>query len=86
MALKKTVDMLIGFQAVDAYHRVECVSIDTKTTMSFRVRTYKDGSNSFPAFDDKGYSCAYDMSGTNPIAQAYEFIKTKEEFQGAEDA
>ena len=31
------------------------------------------------------FLCSYDIEGNNPIAQAYEYLKTLEEFKDAED-
>ena len=83
MALNKTTTTSQGFEAVNAYHRVEGLCLVTNQTISFGVRTYKDVA--FPAFADNGYSCAYDITGENPIKQAYEYLKTLPEFANATD-
>ena len=83
MALKKTVLTDQGFNAVDAYHRVEAVSLQSKTRISFRVRSYN--SVEFPAFADQEFDCSYDIEGPNPIAQAYVHLKTLPEFEDATD-
>ena len=83
MALNKTTTSSQGFEAVNAYHRVEGLCLVTNQSMTFRVRTYKDVA--FPAFADNGYSCAYDITGENPIKQAYEYLKTLPEFANATD-
>jgi len=84
MALQKTMPTPQGFTATDAYHRVEGVVLNSKTKMSFRIRSYKDSSESV-AFADHGYDCAYDISGSNPIAQAYAYAKTLDSFSDATD-
>lgn len=84
MALKKTVKTHQGFDAVDAYHRVEGVRLNGKQSMSFQVRSYKDDSG-LPAFADATYEAAYDISGNNPISQAYAHIKALLEFADAKD-
>lgn len=84
MALKKTVKTEHGFDAVDAYHRVEGVRLNGKTSMSYQVRSYKDDTG-FPAFADATYESAYDMQGNNPVAQAYAHIKALPEFLDAKD-
>lgn len=84
MALKKTVTTEQGFEAVDAYHQVEGVRLNGKTDMSFQVRSYKNNSG-VQAFADVAYDAAYDIEGKNPIAQAYEHLKTLPEFAGAID-
>jgi hypothetical protein len=83
MALEKTVTTPHGFDAVDAYHRVECTQV-SKDTMTFQVRAYKDNSG-LPHFVDTSFNCAYDIRGNNPIAQAYQHLKTLPEFAGATD-
>lgn len=84
MALQKTMPTPQGFIATDAYHRVEGVSLPSKTELSFRVRSYKDEEEAV-AFADHGYGCVYDMDGDNPIKQAYEHLKTLPEFADAAD-
>jgi len=83
MALNKTTTSSQGFEAVNAYHRVEGMYLITNQSMTFRVRAYKDVA--FPAFADNGYYCAYDINGENPIKQAYEYLKTLPEFANATD-
>lgn len=34
-------------------------------------------------FKQTTYNCFYDISGTNPVTQAYAYLKTLEEFSGA---
>jgi hypothetical protein len=83
MALNKTTTSSQGFEAINAYHRVEGLCLITNQMMTFRVHAYKDVS--FPAFADNGYSCAYDINGENPIKQAYLHLKTLPEFATATD-
>lgn len=83
MALAKTVSTVHGFQAVNAYHRVESVRLESKTAMSFHIRSYTAPDK--PFFTESVLSCAYDIAGDNPIAQAYEHLKTLPEFAGATD-
>jgi hypothetical protein len=84
MALKKIVLTEQGFEAVDAYHRVEGVRLNGKTSMSFQVRAYRDDSG-VQAFADTAYDAAYNLNGADPIAQAYAHLKTLPEFAGAVD-
>jgi len=84
MALKKTVTTEQGFEANGAYHRVEGVRLNGKTSMSFQIRSYKDAKDCL-AFSDAMHICAYDIEGKNPIAQAYEYLKTLPDFTGAID-
>lgn len=90
MALKKSVKTIHGFDAMDAYHRVENVVIIEKTKLQFGTASYKDApSKEFvigvPAFSWHQYECSYDINGANPIAQAYAHLKTMPEFAGATD-
>jgi hypothetical protein len=84
MALVKTVSTLWGFEATNAYHRVENVVLDSKSTISFRVRSYKQNTG-VPHFADAGFVCQYDLNATNPLTQAYNHVKTLPEFSGALD-
>ena len=83
MALNKTTTTSQGFEAVNAYHRVEGLYLVTNQMISFHIRTYKDVA--FTSFADNFYSCAYDITGENPIKQAYEYLKTLPEFSNATD-
>ena len=83
MAFAKTVLTAHGFQAVNAYHRVEVVKLESKTAMSFHIRSYT--ATDKPFFEESVLSCAYEIDGANPIAQAYLFVKTMPEFAGATD-
>ena len=81
MALAKTVETVHGFQAVNAYHRVEAVRLESKTEMRFHIRSYTAVDK--PFFVESVLSCAYAIDGDNPIKQAYEHLKTLPEFAGA---
>jgi hypothetical protein len=82
MALQKTVNTPHGFQALNAYHRAESVSIIGKTRINFFVRSYKDSAES-NEFASEMHSCVYDLNGENPLAQAYAHLKTLSEFSTA---
>lgn len=81
MALEKTVTTPHGFDATNAYHRVEGLSLISKDKIRFAVRSYKDATQ--PFFDEVVMECEYDLDGENPIKQAYEHVKTLEEFVDA---
>lgn len=83
MALKITVTTPHGITVNNAYHRVEYMHIVGKTEIKFQMRSY--ASPDFPHFSDVEYSCAYDIGGKNPIAQAYAHLKTLPEFSDAVD-
>jgi hypothetical protein len=84
MALQKTVVAPQGFTATNAYHRVEAIRITGKTAMQFNVYSHVDR-QTLPFFAEGLFDCPYDVTGANPIAQAYEHLKTLPEFAGATD-
>lgn len=84
MALQKTVTIAYGIEVIDAYHRIEYVQIVNKTSIVYRVRTYKDNSG-LPFFEEKVQQSDYDINGDNPIAQAYAHLKTLPEYADAVD-
>lgn len=84
MALEKTVTTPQGFDAVDAYHRVNGVTLVSKNKINFFVQSFKNKDASV-AFASEQHSCLYDLTGNNPIAQAYYYLKTLPEFAGAKD-
>jgi len=83
MALSKTIETIYGFQAVNAYHRVEAVTLTSKSQISFYVRSYAAADK--PFFAEDVLSCAYALDGENPIKQAYAHLKTLPAFAGATD-
>lgn len=84
MALQKTVTTPQGFTATNAYHRVEAIRITGKTAMQFNVYSHIDG-KTVSFFAEYLFDCAYDVSGENPLKQAYLYLKTLPEFAGATD-
>ena len=85
MALQKTVTTPQGFEATNAYHRVEGVSLPEKDQLSFVLRSYKSSFNT-ASFEDHAYSCPYNIDGANPHTQAYDFVKTLDAFSDAKNA
>jgi hypothetical protein len=83
MALKKSFLTSFGVNVPDAYHRVHNVRLITKESMNFSVQTSVDGV--LPEFSDIQYFCDYAINGENPIKQAYEYLKTLPQFEGAID-
>ena len=83
MALSKTITTVHGFTAVNAYHRVEAVSLVNKEQISFYVRSYVASDK--PFFVEQVMATSYAIDGLNPIAQAYNYVKTLPEFVGAVD-
>jgi len=83
MAIKLTKKTVTGLTALDAYHRVENLSLANKEQMNFAVRSYASVDN--PSFSEVYYSCAYSIDSSNPFKQAYDHLKTLPEFAGAAD-
>ena len=82
MALKRNESTQFGFDVPDAYQRVENITL-RKTSMQFQVCVYADLAKN--AFNHKTYACEYNINGSNPISQAYNYLKTLEEFSNAVD-
>lgn len=83
MAFKLNATSDFGIEIKGAIFRAENPRIFNKTKMIFNVRGYADVSKSH--FSDKEYECEFDISGENPYAQAYAFLKGLPEFSGAKD-
>jgi len=83
MALKKSSTTFYGHQVENAYIRVEALRLNKKDFMSFNVKFYVDVQHK--PFEERAFHCDYDISGANPIAQAYQHLKTLPEFAGATD-
>lgn len=83
MALKMKQKSSFGIEVQDAYHRIEGISLLSKERIQFSVCVYADV-NSAP-FMSNIYSCGYNLSGENPIKQAYEYVKNLPEFSNAQD-
>lgn len=83
MALQKTITLPSGLEVVDAYHRVESVLLQSKGQLAFLVRSYFDPTK--PFVTDQGMTCPYEITGDNPMKQAYLYLKTLPEFADAVD-
>jgi hypothetical protein len=84
MALLKTITTKYDITVQDAYCRVENVLIQSKNSLQFLLKTYVT-SASAAEFGSELHVCDYDLSGDNPIKQAYEYLKGLPEFAGATD-
>jgi hypothetical protein len=82
MALEKTTGTPFGITVENAHHRVEGVVLN-KISLQFKVRSYV--SLDHPAFTETVHMCPYDIDGENPIKQAYEYLKTTDQFSDAKD-
>lgn len=83
MALKKTVVAPDGTTMVNAYHRISFIRLDGKTGVVFVVSSCRDSSSQ--PFNELQRAAPYSLNGGNPLAQAYNHLKTTPEFDGAED-
>jgi hypothetical protein len=83
MALTKDITTRQGIEIKNAYFRVVSVRINSKSGMEYVVAFSKDARS--PAVDSTAHDCVYQLDGDNPIAQAYEHLKTLPEFAGATD-
>lgn len=83
MAFTMNATSVYGFEAINAYHRVEGVRIVAKDEIKFQLRVYKTTNDI--SFDDKEFSAKYELDGDNPIKQAYLHLKTLPEFANAVD-
>lgn len=82
MAIMKNIELENGIKVDGAYLRVEFPSV-TKDKLTFNLRKYV--STDKPFFAEEVIECKYDIEGDNPFKQAYEYLKTLEEFKDAED-
>ena len=82
MAIKKDIKLESGILVNGAYCKVENITL-SKTIINFNIRKYVD--INLPFFDETHYSVRYVIDGKNPFAQAYEYLKTLNEFKDAED-
>ncbi|WP_259902549.1 hypothetical protein, partial [Klebsiella pneumoniae] len=84
MALKMTFNFN-GVTVVDGVLNVIMPSISTdQTTLSFGL-AYRV-SESDPLLNSETYSCPYDLTGADPFAQAYNYIKSLSQFNDAVEA
>ena len=83
MALQKSIVTEQGFDATNAYHQVLAPTLITKTRMRFSLGIAKE--KGLPFISQQGYECTFDLNGPNPLAQAYQFLKTLPEFSNATD-
>ena len=85
MALKLNtpIKTAYGFEVFGAYCRVEDVKVN-KTAAYCVLRKYKDNTG-VAYFAEEGISYPYSLEGSNPITQAYAYLKTLPEFENAVD-
>jgi hypothetical protein len=83
MALTTLLSTDYGFDLPDCYSRVEQLSLISKDKISFVVCYY--ASKNHAAFCSKHHTCPYNLSGANPLEQAYLHLKSLPEFADAVD-
>jgi hypothetical protein len=82
MALTNNINHSNGLSAPRSYIKVLSVEV-TKQNGTAVVAFYAEQNKE--AFQNKSYAFAYDLDEKNPIAQAYNHLKTLPEFSGAID-
>jgi hypothetical protein len=73
-----------GFTAPNAYIRIQNINVIGKTHMEIFVGFFKTAETQ-SSFEYKNLICAYDVTGANPFAQGYRYLKTLPEFSTATD-
>lgn len=84
MAMSKTVKTPQGFEAINAYHRIENISVHGKTEIVCSVTSYKDKDQTV-SFSAQRVVCPYEVTGENVFIQAYSHVKELSEFVGSVD-
>lgn len=84
MALQSNITTESGISVNNAYSRVEKVKLTSKNSISFDLASYV-ASDKTPAFHRTNYLASYDLSGDNPIRQAYIYVKSLPEFAESND-
>lgn len=86
MAIQKTLILKNNFgtdsQFENAYIKVETVKMDKSfADAHVSIKDQKDGA----LLKSENHSFAVDLAGANPITQAYNYLKSLPEYQGAMD-
>ncbi len=84
MALEQEHNTPYGFAVDNAYFRVDLVTIISKTSLRFALRTYQS-EEAEKFFDEEYFACSYDINGENPFKQSYDYLKTLGRFQQSKD-
>lgn len=82
MALLITKKTDTGLLVENTYSRIDNIFI-SRNRMTITLNYYKD--KDLLPFIWSTYGCEYTTDGENPFKQAYEYLKTLEEFKGSED-
>jgi hypothetical protein len=73
-----------GINIPSAYLRIDEIHLIKKDKLFFHVSFYANKNEQIPFYKEM-FKTSYDLSQSNPIAQAYDFLKTKSEFGQAVD-
>ena len=82
MALLITKKTDTGLLVENTYSRIDNISI-SRNRMTVTLNYYKD--KDLLPFAWNTYGCRYTIDGENPFKQAYEYLKTIEEFKDSND-
>ena len=82
MALLITKKTDTGLLVENTYSRIDNISI-SRNRMTITLNYYKD--KDFLPFAWSTYGCRYTTDGENPFKQAYDYLKTLDEFKDSED-
>jgi hypothetical protein len=88
MALEKTFVTSQGFDAVNAYHRIEKIDVVSKTEMRLDVRSYKhkpEPEKTPVLLSSFIVSVPFDVNGAGVFSQAYTGLKQTANFENAVD-
>lgn len=88
MALEKTFLTAQGFEAVNAYHRVEKIDVVSKTEILLDVRSYKnkpEPDKTPVLLSSFVVSVPFDVNGSGVFTQAYSGLKQTANFENATD-
>ncbi len=83
MALSLTIRQETGIEVQDAYVQVASALVHKNQTATARYLIFAD-TKKLP-FDSVEVTYFYDLDGSNPIKQAYEYLKSLPEFADATD-
>lgn len=84
MAIKHDIFLQNGLQATNSWIRVHSVSVINKTQAQATISYYANEENKI-AYQTKNISFTYSLLGSNIFSQAYSYLKTLPEFDGAVD-
>lgn len=84
MAIQKSHILENGLSCDNSYIRAQDIHLISKNKMSFILRFYVDNVNE-KYFDEKYFTCSYDMNGDNQYAQAYRYIKSLDQYKDSLD-